>query len=107
MKKNRSTTQGLSRRGVEELELAGEWYSEWLRWQEEDGGTVFIWMPTISLGWCYEPRLKGYHPRLKAGGNYCRIEPLGAPLLSWLVIPTVTKGGRLQQLFRAMSMKGL
>jgi hypothetical protein len=78
---------------VEELELAGEWYSEWLRRQEEDGGKVFIWMPTISLGWCYEPRLKGYHLRLKDGGNYCRIEPLGAPLLSWLVIPTGTKGG--------------
>jgi hypothetical protein len=45
---------------VEELELMGEWYGEWLGWQEEEGGTMFIWMMAISLGWCYEPRLKGY-----------------------------------------------
>jgi hypothetical protein len=35
---------------------------EWLGWQEEEGGTVLVWMPVISLGWCYEPRLKvGIH----------------------------------------------
>jgi hypothetical protein len=43
--------------GGEELELAGDWYGEWLRWQEE-GGTVLIWMLAISPDWCYEPRLK-------------------------------------------------
>jgi hypothetical protein len=53
---NRSTTLGLSRHGAEEFEFAGE-YGEWLGWQEEEGGTVLIWMPAISLGWCYEPRL--------------------------------------------------
>jgi hypothetical protein len=59
--KDRSTTPGLSRHGGEELELAGEWYGEWLRWQEEEGATVLIWMWAInSLSWCYEPRLKGY-----------------------------------------------
>jgi hypothetical protein len=30
----RSTTLGLSHHRGEELELAGEWYSEWLGWQE-------------------------------------------------------------------------
>jgi hypothetical protein len=33
---------------------------EWLGWQEEEGGTVLIWMPVISPGCCYELRLKGY-----------------------------------------------
>jgi hypothetical protein len=56
-KKNRRTTLGLNLHGVEELELAGEWYGEWLGWQEEEGG---IRMPAISFGWCYETRLKGY-----------------------------------------------
>jgi hypothetical protein len=41
-KKIRSTTLGLSHHGVEELELVGEGYGEWLGWQEEEGGTVFI-----------------------------------------------------------------
>jgi hypothetical protein len=48
-KKNRSTTLGLSRHGGEELELAGG-SGEWLRWQEEEGGMVVIWMPTFSPG---------------------------------------------------------
>jgi hypothetical protein len=46
-KKNRSTTLGLSHHGGEELELAGDWYSEWLGWQEEEGGTMFIWLPPL------------------------------------------------------------
>jgi hypothetical protein len=49
MKKNRSTTLGLSRHGGEELELASDWYGEWLDRQEEEGGTMLIWMPVISL----------------------------------------------------------
>jgi hypothetical protein len=35
----------------------------------------------------------GHQPGLKAGCNYYRMEPLGAPLLSWLVIRTGTKEG--------------
>jgi hypothetical protein len=58
-----------------ELELAGEYDEQWLSWQEEEGGTVYIWRPIFSPEWCY------------------RIESLGAPLLSGLVIPTGTKGG--------------
>jgi hypothetical protein len=46
---------------------------EWLGWREEEGGTGVILPPAFSPGWCYEPRLKG------AGGNYCWMEPLGAP----------------------------
>jgi hypothetical protein len=41
-KKNRSTTLGLSRHRGEEVELEGDWYGEWLKWQEEEGGTVLI-----------------------------------------------------------------
>jgi hypothetical protein len=79
-KKNCSTTLPLSRHGGEELELAGE-YGEWLGWQEEEGGTMLIWMSSFSPGWCYEPRLKGTEPGLK--------------------------GGRLQQPFRVTATKGL
>jgi hypothetical protein len=48
--KNRSTTLGLSRHGGKELALVSE-YGKWLRWQEEEGGTVLIWMLSISPGW--------------------------------------------------------
>jgi hypothetical protein len=45
---------------------------EWLSWQEEEGGMGVILPSAFSPGWCFEPRLK-------AGGNYCRMELLGAP----------------------------
>jgi hypothetical protein len=53
---------------------------EWLGWREEEGGTVLIWMPAISPGWCSLG--SSYQPELKTGGNYYRMELLGTPFVT-------------------------
>jgi hypothetical protein len=57
--KNRNNILGLSRHGEESLSSRVKYSEQWLGWQEEEGGTVYIWRPVFSPGWFYDPRLKG------------------------------------------------